>query len=104
MILVSEEVGSVLMGLSFQNIPAKRSEHCFYRSYEKRVLVLLLVLSKLIPIFPLTGPTFLFKKICTFYDITLSLSQKLYPKGMGECFLANAQHNIVDVLTKQIVN
>lgn len=34
----------------------------------------------------------------------LSLSQKLCPKGMGESFLADIQHNVLDVPTKQIVN
>lgn len=62
MILIYEEVGSVLMGFSFQNIPAKRSEPCFCRSYEKRVLVPLSVLSKLTPVSSLTGPRFLFLK------------------------------------------
>jgi len=38
MILISEETASVLMRLSFEDIPATRSEPCFYRSYENRVL------------------------------------------------------------------
>lgn len=35
---------------------------------------------------------------------SLSLVQKLYPKGIGESFLANAWHNTVNVLTEQTVN
>lgn len=61
MIPISEEVGSVLAGLSFQNIPAKRSEPSFCRK-DERVLVPLSVLSKLIPVSSLYEPRFLFKK------------------------------------------
>lgn len=70
------------------------------------MLVLVSVLSKLIPISSLTGLDFYLKKkksVILWFKL-LSLSQKLYPKAVGESFLANSHCNIVDVPTKQIVN